>query len=155
MMMTERSELYHLNLTGKTVKRHTPKADQKVYLFTPAKYRAIAMADANTYNDNLVGFAANESVNYWQDIKSPDSINVKPAYLDVSDGTVKTYSSGVSLSSIYGVIFDRDCMGITTISEMSLSTPVNADGKYSNIYHHFTERYWTDFTENHAILLLD
>lgn len=154
-MMTERSELYHLNLTGKAVKRHTPKVDQMVYLFTPAKYRAIAMADANTYNDNLVGFAANESVNYWQDINSPDSINVKPAYLDVSDGTVKTYGSGVSLSSIYGVIFDRDCMGTTTISEMTLATPVNADGKYSNLYHHFTERYWTDFTENHAILLLD
>lgn len=154
-MMSERSQLYHLNITGKAISRHTPKAMQNVYLYTPMKYQAIAMADADTFNANLVGFAANESVNFWQSIETPDQIKVKPAYLDVSDGSVKTYSTGVELSKVLGVVFDRDCMGTTTINEMTLSTPVNADGKYSNIFHHFTERYWTDFTENHAVLYLD
>ena len=154
-MMTERSLLYHLNITGKPITRHTPKSMQNVYLYTPIKYQAIAMADANTFNDQLVGFANNESVNYWQSIDTPDTINVKPAYLDVSDGSVKAYTTGVQAQKVFGVIFDQDCMGTTTISERTLATPVNADGKYYNLFHHFTERYWTDFTENHAVLYLD
>lgn len=154
-MMTERSHLFHLNITGKEITRHSPKAMQNVYLYTPMKFQAIAMADADTFNANLVGFANNESVNYWQSIDTPDQIKVKPAYLDVSDGTVKTYSTGVNVSKVLGVVFDRDCMGTTTISERTLPTPVNANGKYYNLFHHFTERYWTDFTENHAVLYLD
>lgn len=155
-MMTERSQLFHFNITGKPLMRHTPKAMQNVYLFTPAKYRAVAMADANTFNENLVGFAANENVNFWQSIESPGSINVKPAYLDVSDGTVKTYNTGVSLSgTVYGVIFDRETMGTTTINERVLSSGINSTGAYSNLNYTFNERYWTDFTENGAILLLD
>ena len=154
-MMTERSLLYHLNIEGKPITRHSPKNRQNVYLYTPIKYQAIAMADANTFNENLVGFANNESVNYWQSIDTPDKINVTPAYLDTDDGTVKVYSNGVEADKIFGVVFDEDCMGTTTISERTLATPVNADGKYYNLYHHFTERYWTDFTENHAVLYLD
>ena len=154
-MMTERSLLYHLNIEGKPITRHSPKNRQNVYLYTPIKYQAIAMADANTFNENLVGFANNESVNYWQSIDTPDTINVTPAYLDTNDGTVKVYSNGVEADKIFGVVFDEDCMGTTTISERTLATPVNADGKYYNLYHHFTERYWTDFTENHAVLYLD
>lgn len=154
-MMTERSLLYHLNIEGKPITRHSPKNRQNVYLYTPIKYQAIAMADANTFNDNLVGFANNESVNYWQSIDTPDTINVTPAYLDTDDGTVKVYSDGVEADKIFGVVFDEDCMGTTTISERTLATPVNADGKYYNIFHHFTERYWTDFTENHAVLYLN
>lgn len=154
-MMTERSLLYHLNIDGKPITRHSPKNRQNVYLYTPIKYQAIAMADANTFNDNLVGFANNESVNYWQSIDTPDTINVTPAYLDTDDGTVKVYSNGVEADKIFGVVFDEDCMGTTTISERTLATPVNADGKYYNLFHHFTERYWTDFTENHAVLYLD
>ena len=154
-MMTERSLLYHLNIEGKPITRHSPKNRQNVYLYTPIKYQAIAMADANTFNENLVGFANNESVNYWQSIDTPDTINVTPAYLDTNDGTVKVYSNGVEADKIFGVVFDEDCMGTTTISERTLATPVNADGKYYNLFHHFTERYWTDFTENHAVLYLD
>lgn len=154
-MMTERSLLYHLNIEGKPISRHSPKNRQNVYLYTPIKYQAIAMADANTFNENLVGFANNESVNYWQSIDTPDTINVTPAYLDTDDGTVKVYSNGVEADKIFGVVFDEDCMGTTTISERTLATPVNADGKYYNLFHHFTERYWTDFTENHAVLYLD
>ena len=154
-MMTERSLQYHLNITGKPITRHTPKSEQNVYLYTPMKYQAIAMADANTFQDQLVGFANNESVNYWQSIETPDQIKVKPAYLDVSDGTVKTYDSGVQLSKVLGVVFDRECMGTTTINERALATPVNADGAFYNLFFSFLERYWIDYTENHAVLYLD
>ena len=73
-----------------------------------------------------------------------------------SDGTVKTYNTGVSLSgTVYGVIFDRETMGTTTINERVLSSGINSTGAYSNLNYTFNERYWTDFTENGAILLLD
>ena len=154
-MMSERSLLYHLNITGKPISRHTPKSEQNVYLFTPFKYQARAMADSNTFNEDLVGFAANENVNYWQSIETPDQIKVKPAYLDVSDGTVKTYDTGVELSKVLGVVFDRECMGTTTINERSLASPVNPNGAYYNLFFSFLERYFVDYTENHAVLYLD
>lgn len=151
-LMTERSYKYHINITGKEVTRHTPKQFQKVYLLSKFMNQIKSMALSDIYHDTFVTYTDNESVGYWQSIDTPDTIDVTPVYLK-PDGTV---AKGEEVKEkVLGVVFDRDALGITTGSTWSGATPFNVAGGYSNMYFHFTERFWNDFTENAVILMLD
>lgn len=153
-LMTERSQLFHTNITGKTINRHTPLQRQRVYLYAPARFNIESMSLANTYNYNFLKMAYNETVNYWQSIQSPSKINVKPSYLQ-ADGTITTPEVALEQDDIFGVIFDEEALGYTVMNQWSATTPFNAKGGYSNVFFHFTDRFWNDFTENGLVLLLD
>lgn len=153
-LMTERSQLFHTNITGKTINRHTPLQRQKVFLYAPARFNIESMSLANTYNYNFLKMAYNETVNYWQSIQSPSKINVKPSYLQ-ADGTITTPKDALEQDDIFGVIFDEEALGYTVMNQWSAATPFNAKGGYSNVFFHFTDRFWNDFTENGLVLLLD
>ena len=110
---------------------------------------------ADTFNDQRAEYADFESVNFWQSAKTPDSINIKPAYLKVSDGTIIEASDAVSQDGIIGVIFDRDALGVTIMNEETNASPSNARGRYTSVFMHFIQRYWNDFTEKGCVILLD
>lgn len=152
-LMTERSELFHTNPTGKTIKRHTPKELQKVYILNPEASMISARVLADTYHPNFLTFPGYEAVNFWQDITKPSSIKATPAYLKL-DGTIAK-AEEKEISNVFGVIFDEEALGTTTINSYSLATPINAVGAYTNIFYHFTDRFYTDYTENGVVLLLD
>ena len=153
-LMTERTQKFHINVTGKEISRHTPVNKQKVYLYAPARYQTETMVLADVYHDNFLRMADNETVNFWQSVDKPDEINVQPVYLQ-TDGTLKTDGSPVNKKGIFGVMFDEEAVGYTVVNQWSAPTPFNVKGGYSNIFWHFTDRYWNDFTENGVILLLD
>lgn len=153
-LMTERTQKFHINVTGKEISRHTPVNKQKVYLYAPARYQTETMVLADVYHDNFLRMADNETVNFWQSIDKPDEINVQPVYLQ-TDGTLKTDGSPVNKNGIFGVMFDEEAVGYTVVNQWSAPTPFNVKGGYSNIFWHFTDRYWNDFTENGVVLLLD
>lgn len=153
-LMTERTQKFHINVTGKEITRHTPVNKQKVYLYAPARYQTETMVLADVYHDNFLRMADNETVNFWQSIDKPDEINVQPVYLQ-ADGTLKSDDSPVNQKGIFGVMFDEEAAGYTVVKQWSSPTPFNSRGGYSNIFWHFTDRYWNDFTENGIVLLLD
>lgn len=154
-MMTERSIKFHTNLdNNRLFQRHTPYADQRVYLYAPARYQTESMVLADTYHDNFLRLADNESVNFWQNIDEPDSIAITPTYIQ-PDGTLKTHDSAIEQANVFGVIFDREAIGISTFAEETSVTPFNARGRYWDIWYNFQDRYWNDFTENGIVLLLD
>ena len=153
-LMTERTQKFHINVTGKEISRHTPVNKQKVYLYAPARYQTETMVLADVYHDNFLRMADNETVNFWQSIDKPDEINVQPVYLQ-ADGTLKSDDHSVNKKGIFGVMFDEEAAGYTVVNQWSAPTPFNSKGGYSNIFWHFTDRYWNDFTENGIVLLLD
>jgi hypothetical protein len=170
-MMTERSKKYHINVTNfggtydsgtgnstggtdKSVMKHTPITEQKVFLFAPAQYQTETMVLADTYHDNYIKYAAKETVNFWQSIETPDTINVKPTYM-VATGELVTPAAATSTDAVFGTIFDSDALGYTLVNQWNQPTPFNAKGGYSNIFWHETARYWNDFNENGVVLLLD
>ena len=77
-----------------------------------------------------------------------------PNYIDASGAQVDANAS-VTVDNIFGVLFDEDALGYTTINTDVLTTPMNAAGKYTNMFFHFTDRPWMDLTENGVVLLLD
>ena len=154
-LLTERSAYFHTNLTEKgNIMRHTPEAFQRVYLYAPQKYGVESRVLADTFHDNYLKLAENETVNFWQSLDEPDSINVTPTYLDKT-GKLKTPTDAITQSNIFGVIFDKETLGYTTVNQWSGTSPFNQRGGYQNVWFHFTDRYWNDFTENGVVLLLD
>lgn len=153
-MFTERTQLYQTQVTGKPITRHTPYRNQKLYLFSPTQYLTETAVLSDLYNDQYMKLMDFERVNFWQNPNSPDAINVMPIYLQ-SDGTLTSPSAAVNEPHVFGVLFDDEALGYTVVNQWSATTPFNAAGGYSNIYYHFTDRYWNDFTEKGVVLLLD
>lgn len=153
-MLTERTTMYHTNVANKTVARHTPYDRQKVYLYAPTRYQIDSRVIADTFHDSYLRFADTETVNFWQSIQTPDSINVQASYLQ-ADGTIGTAESASTIANIFGVIFDEDAAGIQFFNEWAAPTPFDARNGFYNDWYHWTIRYWNSFTENAIVLLMD
>lgn len=153
-LMTERSKKFHTNVTGKEIMRHTPLSKQKVYLLAPQQYLMETSVLSDLFNDKYMKMTDLELVNFWQNIDKPADIDIKPIYMDKT-GTLKQPASAIKEPHLFGVIFDEEALGYTTVNNWSAPTPFNARGGYHNIFWHYTDRYWNDFTENGVVLLLD
>ena len=152
-LMTENSLLYQTVIGGKPILRHTPAQNQKIYLYSPARHQFDARVLADTYHDSYLRYADVESVNYWQSIKTPDSVNVTPTYTG-TNGTVVN-GTAVQQGGIFGLMFDEDAMGYALLDRRMLSTPINANGLYRNIWVHCKQKVFMDNTEKAVVLLLD
>lgn len=153
-MFTERTHLYQTQVTDKPITRHTPYRNQKLYLFSPTQYLTETSVLTDLYNDQYMKLMDFERVNFWQNPNSPDALNVMPIYLK-SNGTLTSPTAAVNKPHVFGVLFDDEALGYTVVNQWSATTPFNAAGGYSNVYYHFTDRYWNDFTEKGVVLLLD
>lgn len=162
-MMENRTSIYHINVTAypegsgtkdKTVMRHTPKRMQKIYMLSEFLAEIKSMALSGIYNDNYLKIADVEGVDYWQSIQTPMSLNSTPVYLQPS-GALTSPADPVNETALLGVLFDEDALGYTVVKHTVATTPLNARGLYYNMFYHFTDRFWNDFTENGVVLLLD
>ena len=152
-LMTERSNKFQIQVTGKEITRHTPYEYQKVYLYAKLMNDMKARVLSSTFNYGFIEYADVEEVNYWQSIDTPMAIDVTPNYLD-TDGSIKT-GAEQNITNLVGVIFDREALGYTVINEWSATTPLNASGGYWNTFYHFLMKWWVDYSEKGIILLLD
>ena len=152
-MMTERSQMFQVQVTGHELNRHTPFERQKVYLLNWLLNNIDARVLAETYNYKFLEFADVEAVNYWQAIQNPDQVSITPTVLQ-ADGSLGT-GSAVTKSNVMGVIFDEEAIGITVMNEFTGLTPLNVRGEYWNQYFNYVIRYFNDFTEKGIVLLLD
>lgn len=152
--MTERTQKFHINVKGKKISRHTPYNKQKLYLYSEELNNIDTTVMSSIFNDSYLKMADHEKVGFWQNIDSSNGINVKASYMN-TDGNVVSDTEGTATSNILGVLFDEDAVGITTYGEWSAPSPFNARGGYSNIFWHFNDRYYNDFTENGVVFLLN
>ena len=152
--LTERSVKFHTALTGFDIARHTPIEDQRLYIFAPALHMINSSVLATTFHDRYLEQPYTESVNYWQSINTPDSINVTPAYL-AANGTITTANAAVTQGDVFAVLCDRDAWGITLFDESVLASPLNPRGNYYQMFYHRCTRYWNSYTENFVVFLLD
>lgn len=153
-LMTERSLQYHINITGHNIMRHTPVQNQRLYLYTPEMNNVESSVFSSVFNEQYLKMMDYEGVNFWQSIKTPMEINVNACYID-STGTITTDTKGTATSNIFGILMDEEAVGVTTYGARTAVTPYNARGEYTNVWWHFNDRYWNDFTENAVVFLLD
>ena len=153
-LMAERSHLFQINITGKEVERHTDPANLRVVMLSKWINDIKARVLSGTFHDSFLELAGTEAISYWQNINEPSEINVKPVYLN-ANGTLTEATDAVNQANILAVMFDWEAMGTTIMNEWSMATPMNAAGGYTNMFYHFTNRYFNDFSEKGIIIVLD
>lgn len=152
--LTERSLQYHINITGHNIMRHTPVQNQRLYLYTPEMNNVESSVFSSVFNEQYLKMMDYEGVNFWQSIQTPMKINVQARYM-LPTGVITSDSKDTTTSNIFGILMDEEAAGITTYSARTATTPYNARGEYTNVWWHFNDRYWNDFTENAVVFLLD
>lgn len=156
-MLRNPSAAYHLNPTQGVIMRHTPKADQRLYIYSGALHEVDATVLATTFNPNNVKEQlppVTASVDFFQSMDAPDSINVKPAYIG-ADGAVVAAPTAQEVENIFALLCDRDAMGTNFYDQNVEVTPYEAAGQYYNYWYHDAHRYWNDVTENAVLFLMD
>lgn len=151
-LMSERSQKFQINVTGKPITRHTPREDIMMYLYTPFFEKAKTMVYGDIFHENYMNIGNYEEVNFWQSIEDTQAINVTAAYTDAK-GAVKTGTA--DNENVLGIIFDREAAGYNTIINRSWTTPYNGKGAYTNNGISFSDRYYNDFTEKAIVFTLD
>ena len=152
-LLSERSAKYHINLTGKTIMRHTPADKLKGYMSARTLTAINSIALPSLFGADRLKMIDWESVNYWQSIDSPESINATPTYLQ-ADGTLAT-GTAQAIDNVMGVLFDEEALGLTIINEIMAASPLNPRTLSTNYYWHMVSRTYNDFTENGLVLVAD
>lgn len=125
--------------------RHTPKSEQRMMLFIDLVNSLKTNVNSKAFNMKEVAIDLPfKTVPFWQALNTPDAINVKPA----SGGTA------ISQANVMGILFDREAMGTFKNKYTSLTSPVNAAGRYYNVFYHMITMYYNDLTENAVVFLL-
>lgn len=150
--LADRSKLYHLNLTGKTIMRHTPARNRKIYFGSSYINHMEAGAFSETFHDDYLKMSTYSKVTFWQNINSPTSIKVNAGYINASGAVA---NSSVTLDNVFGIIFDDEAAMTCPVNQWQANSPFNARGGYTNMFWHYTIRYLNDFTENAVVLVLD
>lgn len=154
-LMRERNSLFHIfparNDDGGnalTLPRHTDPEARRLLLYMPLIRDAETSVFPSLFSTSEVRLENYEPVEYWQHPASPMAVSVnKPNQLNVSTGQAVD-GAAVSLSNVVGLLFDRDAIDTSIIYEDSLTTPINADGKYYNTVYSWLFRFNQDQTEN-------
>lgn len=152
-LFTANSTMFQTVISGKPILRHTPVEMQRIYMYSPLLRQIEARVLADTYHDTFLRYADVEALPYWQSIQTKDRVSATPVYTG-TDGAVVTGNAQV-VENVVGLIFDRDCMGMTILDRRVLSTPVNTKGLYRNLHVHAKQRVVFDSTEKCALLTLD
>ena len=152
-MFTERSVMFERPIDGFPILRHTPKADQRMFLDADFLAHMTAEVLADTYHDNFLKYTEVEAVNFWQSAVEPSTVKVKPVYLD-KDAKFVNATDPVTVSGIVGLLMDRDAAGYNLADDSLVTSPYNAKGQYYNIFNHVRVQLQNDLTEKAVVFLI-
>lgn len=146
--MANRSALYHNPLTKTvgsdtySVLRHTPKEYQRFIYYSPIFTKARARVFPEIFNPQYLNQDAGEGIEYWQSIKDPSAIKVKPALPEGAE------SSEVDEAIVIGMLYDIEAIMTNNKFTGMYQTPLNARHVYINSWWHYLYGVVQDYTEN-------
>lgn len=152
-MLSERSYIYHINVTDHEIGRHTPEDRLVALMYSPFIESVKSQVATVNFNDSYFNLPNYETVNFWQSIETPDTIKSDPCYLK-NDGKIDKGST-TTTAHVIGVMMDRDAAGYSVCDEWVGVSPMDAKGGYTNVFYNFRIKYWNDFTENAIVYVLD
>lgn len=139
--------------------RHTPAGEQRFLVYDLFQSRLQHVVQYQAYHKELVDLGEFIEVPYWQGEYVTDEVTGKK--VDTRDTIMVTVDDGeggtddVTVAHIMGFIFDKYALGAHRAEEETLTTPINARGRYFNTFH-FAEQLWfNDLSENGVCFLLD
>ena len=152
--MAERTQFYHVALTGKPISKHTSPENRKILVNSEMHEFFNVFAKAGTYHDDYLKIGEGvEDVAFWQNPKAPLSMEAKPTYL-APDGTLAEVSTATTIENIALVVFDKDAMAITK-KKAKVEAIHNPAGQYDNLWYNWEYATMNDFLENSFVVCLD
>lgn len=158
---TSRNVLHYENINGHNIIRHTPYANQKVYLSSVYMDLMETSTLTEAFHNDELKYADYEGVAYWQNPATPTTFRVnKYVDLDTSTGQYSDHNPAggdgyTGSETMLGIIFDEDMMSVNIKDTIIQNTPMNARGLYFNTWLSAHAQYCQDFTEKCCVLLLD
>ena len=151
--MTERTVKFQSPIHGNYIVRHTPIANQRIFMYAPALNQIDTMVLSSVFHDQYLKQAYTEAVTFWQGINQPSSVDVYPAYTGELGTAIK--GSRVNLSNVFGVICDVEACGYSVIKSTMEAAPRNVRGQYQNYWLKDWHKNFNDMSEKGVLLLLD
>lgn len=159
-LVSKRLRNLSVSYNAEEAERHTPAGEQRFLVFDKFQSRLQHVVQYQAYHKELVSLGEFIEVPYWQG-EYEMSDDETPVRVDVRDTIKVTVDDGeggtddVTISGIMGFIFDKYALGAHRSEEETLTTPINARGRYYNTFH-FAEQLWfNDLSENGVVFLLD
>lgn len=159
-LVSKRLRNLSVSYNAEEAERHTPAGEQRFLVFDKFQSRLQHVVQYQAYHKELVSLGEFIEVPYWQG-EYEMSDDPTPVRVDVRDTIKVTVDDGeggtddVTVSGIMGFIFDKYALGAHRSEEETLTTPINARGRYYNTFH-FAEQLWfNDLSENGVVFLLD
>lgn len=153
-MLENRSILYHwspaktVNGVSYVLPRQTKKADQRMMMISRFWNAAEARVLPEIFNDRYLKLENFEKVDFWQNVNDAYAVSITPAIPDVNNPTAQTSGAAVSLSTVLGVLFDRDACYIDFHLEDVASSPLEARKHYRTVWNTINKNICLDFSEN-------
>ena len=169
-LMTKRSLMFHaapaltLGDGSHYILRHTPKADQRLMMYTPFWEQAKAQVMPEIFNDEYLSAPQFESVDYWQTFAMDDAVKASvdlkvtvPGWLEnlILNTTGQSDTAFVFQPDyVLGCLFDKDAVLTDFQFETARTTPLEARKNYINTWMDFGLGAIGDPTENFILLIM-
>lgn len=168
-MMTKRSGYFHyapkltLGDGDHYILRHTPKSEQRMFMYAPFWAKAKASVMPEIFNDEYLKYDNFEAVDYWQAFSLNDSdkstANFKvtiPAWLQsaIAGSTASDTAYTFNPDYILGCIFDKDALLTDFQFDAARTTGIEARKNYSNTWMDFGYGNICDPTENFILFVM-
>ena len=128
--------------------KFTPKDRQHFIMLSEFKRAADVYLQSDTFNDEFTRLPEAESVTYWQG-SGTDYAFSSTSKIDV----VTPSNHSVTISGILGVIFDRDCLGVSNL-DRRVTTNYNPKAEFWNEWHKADAGYFLDMDENCVVFFV-
>lgn len=156
--MKIRDNRFHVNPVNDatnpgTIMRHSSPDRLMCYVLREFLTEIDTQILTDVWNREYLRMMEHNTVEYWQSPEEKGSIIVSASYMD-NDGVVKT-ANNTTTTNIFGVIFDRDALGVGVTDEFTGDTPMDVEKEAFNRYWKLDTRNYNDFTEKGIVLMLD
>ena len=134
------------NIGGK--ERFTSSEYLSTVLLSDFEKASNVFLKADLQNESMATLPAHETVPYWQGSGTTYSFD------DVSAINVKTSTGAtVNASGIIGVMFDRECIGVSNL-DRRVTTNYNPKAEFYTNFYKFDAGYFNDLNENYVVFFV-
>lgn len=144
--ITKISNLF--NIGGKD--RFTPKDVLRCVLLADFKKASEVFLKSDLYNEQYATLPDSDTVPYWQ------GSGANYAFEDITKIHIQLASDNtkeIEISGILGVMFDRDCLGVSNLNRR-VTTNYNPKAEFYTNFYKFEAGYFNDMNENFVVFFV-
>lgn len=169
-LMEERSVFFHATPTltqsdgTHVILRHTPKSEQRMFMYGPFWQKAKTMVMPEIFNDQYLKPENFEEVKYWQTFSTDDAVKSTAAIKTTIPGWLEDLIGNTTGSNdtaflfdpdyILGCIFDRRAVMTNFQFESADTTPLEARKKYITTWFDFVKSNICNPTHNFVLFVM-